>query len=342
MSQSDQSSGDADRGFRAVLVALACTLLAGGIAGCRPPASSGGSDAASPQASKATDSSRLVEGVALHPGTRPRCDPAHGPTGVRPRFRGRGVPGSEDWVLGLTRVGMSRAYPLWILSRHEIVNDRVEGEPVCVTYCPLSGSAVVFDARVRGREITFGNEGALFECDLVLYDRTSRSLWYQLRGEALQGEFVGESLPMLPATLTTWGEWLRRHPTTTVLVGDEKMGRFFRVASSGTRDETPELTAPAAPVSRDHPRFPAMTRVIGFRQGDLAACVTESSLSRLASGPGAVPGVPGLHIHTDPLAGTRIVDAAGREVPAIPCYWFAWYAAFPGQVLAPDGGADRH
>ena len=41
---------------------------------------------------------------------------------------------SNELVLGLSINGDSRAYPIPMLSSHEIVNDVVGGEPVAVTW----------------------------------------------------------------------------------------------------------------------------------------------------------------------------------------------------------------
>ena len=41
---------------------------------------------------------------------------------------------SEEGVLGVSIGGEDRAYPVSMLSRHEIVNDVVGGEPVAVTW----------------------------------------------------------------------------------------------------------------------------------------------------------------------------------------------------------------
>jgi hypothetical protein len=57
--------------------------------------------------------------------------------------------------------GKARAYPLGILMTHEIVNDTVGGVPVLVTYCPLCNSGVVFDRRVGGEVLRFGNTGRI-------------------------------------------------------------------------------------------------------------------------------------------------------------------------------------
>ena len=52
---------------------------------------------------------------------------------------------------------MPAHYPLGILTQHEIVNDVVGGVPVAVTYCPLCNSSIVFDRRLDGRVLEFGN-----------------------------------------------------------------------------------------------------------------------------------------------------------------------------------------
>ena len=48
----------------------------------------------------------------------------------------------------------TKAYPLQILTWHEIVNDEVGGVPVAVTFCPLCNSALAFDRRIPLTEAT--------------------------------------------------------------------------------------------------------------------------------------------------------------------------------------------
>ena len=43
----------------------------------------------------------------------------------------------SDTVIGLEINGEAKAYPIFILVWHEIVNDKVGDTPVSVTYCPL-------------------------------------------------------------------------------------------------------------------------------------------------------------------------------------------------------------
>ena len=104
-----------------------------------------------------------------------------------PRFMPASKVNSQDLaptepVIGLTINGKSRAYPLRILTWHEIVNDELAGTPVTVTYCPLCNSTIVFDRRIDGKVLDFGTTGKLRNSDMVMYDRQTESWWQQLYG----------------------------------------------------------------------------------------------------------------------------------------------------------------
>ena len=123
----------------------------------------------------------------------------------------------NDRVLGVIANGVTKAYPLSIMTRHEIVNDTFDGRPVVVTYCPLCFAGMVFDARIEGRRQTFGVSGLLYNSDVVLYDRETESLWSQLLQQAISGPRRGQALTLLHSTNTTWSDWRERHPGTLVL-----------------------------------------------------------------------------------------------------------------------------
>ena len=59
-------------------------------------------------------------------------------------------------VISLEINGEAKAYPLQILTWHEIVNDELGGVPVTATFCPLCNSAIVFDRRLDGVVHDFG------------------------------------------------------------------------------------------------------------------------------------------------------------------------------------------
>ncbi len=110
-----------------------------------------------------------------------------------------------------------RAYPLQILIWHEIVNDRVGGMPVTVTYCPLCNTALVFDRRFAGRVLDFGTTGRLRHSDLVMYDRQTESWWQQATGEGIVGELAGGRLTPVSAPTVSWSTFKSSHPDGRVL-----------------------------------------------------------------------------------------------------------------------------
>ena len=111
--------------------------------------------------------------------------------------------------------GEARAYPLRILIWHQIVNDRIAGIPVAVTYCPLCNAAIVFDRRVDDETLEFGTTGLLRHADMVMYDRLTESWWQQYEGRAIVGSLAGTRLTPLPARL----EAMARSPSASRRVG---------------------------------------------------------------------------------------------------------------------------
>ncbi|HIB54674.1 MAG TPA: DUF3179 domain-containing protein [Nitrospirales bacterium] len=123
--------------------------------------------------------------------------------------------------------GDARAYPLQILMWHEIVNDTVGGVPVIVTFCPLCNSAIAFDRRFDGKTHEFGTSGLLRYSDLIMYDRTTESLWQQFTGEGVVGEKAGAYLRFLPASLVSFAEFRAAYPKGVVLSRDTGAMRSY-------------------------------------------------------------------------------------------------------------------
>ena len=105
-------------------------------------------------------------------------------------------------ALGIVIVWVSeqRFYPYAIMNWHEIVNDELDGTPLAVTFCPLCGSAIVFDRRVDDEVLRMGVSGKLFESNLLMYDDMTESLWSQARGKGVVGDFVD-------IKLSTYKKW---------------------------------------------------------------------------------------------------------------------------------------
>lgn len=122
-----------------------------------------------------------------------------------------------DLVIGVQANGTAKAYPIEILDWHEIANDEIDGTPIAVTYCPLCGSAIVFERTVDDQTLDLHVSGYLYRQDLVMIDEQTHSLWPQIEGEAARGPLHGQALELYPSATTGWQDWTERHPETLVL-----------------------------------------------------------------------------------------------------------------------------
>lgn len=182
-----------------------------------------------------------------------------------------------DVVFGVVRDGEAKAYPQYVLVWHEIVNDVLGGDPVTVTYCPLTGTAMGFE---RG-ETTFGVSGRLLNSNLVMYDRGTDSRWPQMLATAISGPMEGESLREFRLVWTTWDQWRTAHPGTTVLseetgyvrdYGRDPYGNYNPRRGYYERDST--LFAPLA----EDDRFTAKEVVFGSRPRTGPLALRKSAL----------------------------------------------------------------
>ncbi len=110
-----------------------------------------------------------------------------------------------------------KIYPLQILTWHEIVNDRMAGDPVTVTYCPLCNTGIVFLARTGSGEFDFGVSGMLRYSNMIMYDRQTESWWQQATGEAVAGALTGEILPIIPSLYLSFEDARIAYPEAAVL-----------------------------------------------------------------------------------------------------------------------------
>ncbi|MEX2536673.1 MAG: DUF3179 domain-containing protein [Trueperaceae bacterium] len=187
-----------------------------------------------------------------------------GPTPM-PKF----IPQDEaaDWlrpiepVIVVTLNDETKAYPLQILTWHEIANDEIGGVPVAVTFCPLCNSALAFDRRVpvpsqapvRGdredapeqREVegtpseaegqgveetitvTFGVSGLLYLSNLLMFDDRTHTLWSQLVGEGEVGAFAGHELTRYPAQILSFEEFRAAFPEALVMSRETGFNRSY-------------------------------------------------------------------------------------------------------------------
>jgi hypothetical protein len=186
---------------------------------------------------------------------------------------------SDEPVIELAVGRDTRAYPLQILIWHEIVNDRVGGMPVAVTFCPLCNTAIAFDRTVRGRTLSFGTTGNLRNSDLVMYDRQTESWWQQFGGQALVGHYAGTRLRQLPARIVAWRDFARDHPHGLVLTRNTGFSRpYGQNPYSGYDDASRPPFFPVAHAADR--RLQPKERVVFLERGRDAAVVPFSVLQR--------------------------------------------------------------
>ena len=114
--------------------------------------------------------------------------------------------------------GVAKAYPENLGWRHEIINDVIGGRPISVTFCPLTGTGLVFDAADEdGEQFELGVSGLLINSNLVMYDRRDfRTLYPQMIYTGITGDFKDRKLELLPVVETTYRLWKQMHPETVV------------------------------------------------------------------------------------------------------------------------------
>ena len=194
-------------------------------------------------------------------------------------------------VLAVEVAGRARAYPVQILVWHEIVNDRLGGRAIAVTYCPLCNSSLVFDREVEGVGLLrFGTTGNLRHSDLVMWDDRTESWWQQLTGEAVVGRLTGTRLEVLPSQTVSWADFRAHHPDGDVLsraTGHER--DYGRNPYEGYDDPDSDPFLLEGEADR---RLPPKERVVAVKDREAAVVVPFSRLARQPVAEARVGGVP--------------------------------------------------
>lgn len=316
---------------------------------------------------------RLVYGGAqqdqIRPIDLPDFDPADAvPLPATTLTPGSAAPEDDDVVdafIGPDR--RARAYPRLVTVWHEVVNDVVADIPITLSFCPLTGSTVVFSGVLPdGSGTSFGTSGELLDSNLVMWDRASRSKWPQLLGTAVAGDRKGTRLQEIPGVVTTtYGRWRARFPQTGYLTTLTGSLRAYGTSPYGDYDRSDRIIFP---VARSDGRMHPKALVYGVRERGAALAITKERALRERITAFDLGGEPLVAIADPDLAAIRvfrrrlgsqtvelraegggIVDAetssrwsyAGvategelarqrlEPVNTFEVFWFAWYAFHP-------------
>jgi len=127
-----------------------------------------------------------------------------------------------------------RAYGIDLLTKHEVVNDVVDGKPVMAAYCILADLGAIYNRIIDGREYTFALSGyTYFDPEVwdgmdgfVFWDRETESTWWPLIGKAVSGPLLETELNVYDDqnwSQTTWGEIKGQHKEIKVLKPGQTM-----------------------------------------------------------------------------------------------------------------------
>jgi hypothetical protein len=213
----------------------------------------------------------------------------------------------------------TKFYPYNIMVWHEIVNDMVGGKPLVITFCPLCGSAIVYEADVHGKPEIFGVSGKLYNSNLLMYDKTTESLWAQIQGEAVVGDLTGTKLTLYSSQVISFKTLRERYPSASVLSTDTGYHRDYSFYPYGNYNNSNDLYFP---ISITDTRLPPKEIMHIVNWGDHSIAFKVKDLK---------PGV----VATVDVAGTPItarlehgeitvITPEGNELPGYTSMWFAW------------------
>lgn len=234
---------------------------------------------------------------------------------------------NNDQVLGVYLNGIAKAYPIDIMDWHEIVNDKFDGKGVFITYCPLCGSGIAFSSEFKSINLEFGVSGLLYNSDVLMYDRKTLSLWSQLMGKAVSGEYKNTSLEMIPTYNISWGQWEKRHPGTQVMSRETGYDRDYDNPPYKGYDKSNYLYFP---VSNSDERYSLKTWVFGIElDGKYKAYPfpeLEKSNNKFRD---KINGIE-IDVQYNPESRSAIFTTLSvKEIPSITLFWFAWMAFHP-------------
>ncbi|TDW29637.1 DUF3179 domain-containing (seleno)protein [Cryobacterium psychrophilum] len=213
-----------------------------------------------------------------------------------------------------------KVYPYNILVWHEIVNDTLDDAPVAVTFCPLCGSAIVYDRILPGGEVTtFGVSGGLIESNMVMFDRSSETLWQQSTGKALAGEHFPHQLELRKFQLLTVGEIEGAFPGAVILSENTGHSRdYSRSPYSGYDQSEGFIFSP----SQLDTRYPAKEIFVAFTVDGTRVAAPWLALKNDEK---YLTDVAGQTITLEKTTNQLAISAAdGEDIPFYFEMWFSW------------------
>ncbi len=129
-------------------------------------------------------------------------------------------------VIGIERNGQAKAYPIQYLGYHHQVFDTLADQPVMVTYCTVCRTGRVFEPTVNGKTESFRLVG-MDHFNAMFEDKTTKSWWRQVTGEAIAGKLKGQFLPEIAGAQMELNQWLRLYPNSLIMQPDPEFAAIY-------------------------------------------------------------------------------------------------------------------
>lgn len=236
----------------------------------------------------------------------------------------------DDIVISVTHQGTTRAYPTRVVVWHEVVNDSIEDFHFVVTYCPLCGTAMVFDRKIDNQVRSFGVSGLLYRSDVLLYDRATESLWSQLKLQAVSGALSGQQLIWRVSEHLTWESWREKYPDGQVLSTDTGYKRNYAAAAYQSYFASKK---PMFPVPTTRSELAEKSWVIGVIDNGKAKAYPIDKLPKNKKLQDTFNGKT-IHVsYNTQQKYPSIQSTQGEGIPSVLVFWFAWQAFYPDTEL---------
>lgn len=142
----------------------------------------------------------------------------------------------EDRFLLAYKGNDVKAYSVKDLTRHEVVNDMLDGEPIMAAYCVLADLGAIYERTYGDKVLTFALSGYTYYDPevwdgldgFIFWDRETESLWWPLIGRSVSGPLKGVGLLEMDKVHwkdTNWGEVKAEYPDAQVLISGQDYER---------------------------------------------------------------------------------------------------------------------
>lgn len=241
---------------------------------------------------------------------------------------------SERLVLGITRNGQSKAWPLQFIAYHHQIRDTVGGEQVMVTYCSVCRTGRAFSPIISGKAENFRLVG-MDHFNAMFEDQSTGSWWRQVNGECIAGPSKGQKLEELLCSQVALKDWLDMHPKSAVMQPDPKYSHEYadlKGYDEGTMKSSLEGT--------DSGSWQEKSWVLGTVLEKSAVCWDWKKLKALGSSSVMIDGnritatikAGGTQFFVEMHCTEKESDTCRKPLPAYQEFWHSWRTFHPNTL----------